>query len=107
MDSITHDPPVSQRKDGITYEKFDNPNIPVLKSETNSITINLSFKQNLQAPVEPGTIVGSYEICAPTQILQSGNIISTNMIYKKHIFTYFKDFIINYSNILNTSLGRI
>lgn len=91
----------------ITYEKFDNSNIPVLKSEANSITINLSLKQNLQAPVEPGTIVGSYEICTPTQILQSGNIISTNTIYKKHIFTYFKDFIINYSNILNTSLGRI
>ena len=85
----------------ISFSGLDTPIIPIKKDEANSLKIDFSINSFLSAPIYKDEVIGKFTIYTSSKNILEGNIISSENIYKKDVFYYFKSFFNNYSYILN------
>ena len=91
----------------ISILKPDTPIIPIKKDEISSLKVDFYNNNELSAPVYTNTNVGKFRVYTSLKTILEGDIVSNQDINKKDIFYYFKDFLKNYSIILNNVTNNI
>lgn len=91
----------------ISILKPDTPIIPIKKDEISSLKVDFYINNELSAPVYTNTNVGKFRVYTSLKTILEGDIVSNQDINKKDIFYYFKDFLKNYSIILNNVTNNI
>ena len=91
----------------ISISNIDTPIIPIKKDEISSLKVDFYINNELSAPVYTNTNVGKFRVYTSLKTILEGDIVSNQDINKKDIFYYFKDFLKNYSIILNNVTNNI
>ena len=85
----------------ISISKLVTPIAPIKKEEKDSLKVDFNINKNLSAPIYKESVVGKFKIYTSSNTILEGDIISSQDIDKQDIFSYFKSFFKNYSDILN------
>lgn len=96
---------VNIKKGIVSYSNVvlkDNANILIEKGKENQIIQNIEIKENIEAPLRSGDIIGKITFSIDDKILNSFDLISSSNIEKINIFTMSKKIIYSWFNLLRT-----
>jgi len=86
---------------------FDDSKIgqyPVLKDEFKDIEVQISILKEVEAPVDLNKVVGEIRILIKEKELLKTEIVTIEMINKKGIYDYFKNFISGYNYYIQEAI---
>ena len=86
----------------IDYTKIDTAVIPILKAYNSSIEVNIAIQQEFEAPILQNTKIGVITVVSPDGVIAETDVLATNEIQKKNVFSYLKDLFKQYSSTLNS-----
>ena len=84
----------------LDFEKIEYDEIPINKSELNSLEVRVKCKNELVAPLEENEEIGVIEVRVRDEVVYSTNIVLKEKIEKKSLFYFLKQLVCNYGSYM-------
>ena len=78
----------------LKFDEYNTKEYVLMQDGSEHLNVNIQANYNFIAPVDPGTIIGSYQIIFNNTILETGNIYIENYIPRKNV-KYYLESILN------------
>lgn len=81
-------------------------NYPILQEDINHIEIQITIQDEIEAPVWLGQVVGEIKVLVEDREILNTNIIAKKEIRKKKIYDYLKEFVLDYPQYIEETIGQ-
>ncbi len=72
----------------------------IKKSKSSSVTQNVTFKENLEAPIEKGDVVGTVNFTLDGEVIKQIDIVAENEVKKLNLFNMAGNVVENWFSLL-------